>query len=355
MLTGALLGAGNIARNGHLPAYLRSSEVRSRLRITAVADFCPENLAAVSSALPGVRPYADPEALIAAERPDFVDICAPPYAHHDLIALAAGAGCHILCEKPLTTKVNEALRLRDDIAERRLVVFPCHQYHYAPQWRAVRQVMESGEIGAITLGLVTVQRVGANPGNAAWIPEWRTDLGLAGGGILVDHGTHLFYQLHSLFGPPAEIACRTERRLPYLGVDDTATINLRYTNGRDIRIHLTWAAQARYSSHRYAGALGEVALLDDQITVRSPEGARRVLFAEGMSAGSAHSDWFAPLLIEFAGRIAARDYRLDRLNEAVATAAYITTSYASAAENGRPIAWMDPLLVPVSDGHAAAG
>ena len=355
MLTGALLGAGNIARNGHLPAYLGSDEVRSLLRITAVADLCSENLAAVRSALPGVRTYVDPEALIALERPDFVDICAPPYAHHDLIAMAASAGCHILCEKPLATDLNEALKIRDDISGRQLVAFPCHQYHYAPQWRAVRQVMESGEIGTITLAMLTVQRIGANPGNAAWMPEWRTDQRLAGGGILVDHGTHLFYQLHSLFGPPAAIACRTERRLPCLDVDDTATVNLRYANGRDVRIHLTWAAQARYSSHRYAGAFGEVALLDDQITVRSPDGERRVAFTEGISAGSAHSDWFEPLLVEFADRINGRDYRLDLLNEAVATAAYITASYASAAQNGRPIAWEDPLVAAMSDGYAAAG
>lgn len=353
MLTGALIGAGNIARNGHLPAYLNSSEVRSRLRITAVTDLCPENLAAVTAVLPDIRTYADPEVLIVAERPDFVDICAPPYAHRRLIDLAVGAGCHILCEKPVTTNLDEALSIRDNVADRNLVVLPCHQYHYAPQWRAIRETIESGEIGPVSLGLLSVRRVGANPGNAAWQPSWRTDRRLAGGGILVDHGTHLFYQLHSLFGPPIELSCRTERRLPCYGVDDTVTVNLRY-HRRQLRIHLTWAAPARYSSHRYIGEWGEVACLDDRISVRSRMSTREVCFAQGLSDGSAHSDWFTPLLLEFADRIAARDYRLDRLDEAVTTAGYITLAYRSAAQGGRPMAWEDPLTASAGQRYAAA-
>lgn len=33
---------------------------------------------------------------------DVLDICSPPYAHHEAMELAAGAGVHIICEKPLT-------------------------------------------------------------------------------------------------------------------------------------------------------------------------------------------------------------------------------------------------------------
>src|SRR5207248_6098779 len=88
MLTGALLGAGNIARNGHLPAYLGCPELRERLRITAAADLSPQNLKALRQLLPRARLYTDAAALLDEERPDFVDICAPPYAHRPLIELA---------------------------------------------------------------------------------------------------------------------------------------------------------------------------------------------------------------------------------------------------------------------------
>lgn len=354
MLSGALLGAGNIARDGHLPAYLGHAEVASRLRITTVADLCPQNLAAAAELLPEARLYTDPLALFDTERPDFVDICAPPYAHRALIERAVDAGCHVICEKPLATDLQDALAIRRCIERRQRVIFPCHQYHYAPQWQAMRQAIESGEVGRVTMAILTVQRTGANPGNPAWNPSWRTDARLSGGGILVDHGTHLFYQLQSVFGPPKEIACRTERRLPGCGVDDTAMISLFYPE-REIRVHLTWAAGARSSSHRYIGTRGEVLCLDDRITVRSSRGERLVPFATGLSAGSAHSDWFAPLLVEFADRIERDDYRFDRLDEAVDVAACITLSYASAARDGLPLAWVDPVADAAGDAIAAAG
>jgi predicted dehydrogenase len=354
VLSGALLGAGNIARNGHLPAYLAQSEVRARLRITAVADLCPQNLAAVAELLPTARLYTDPHDLLASERPDFVDICAPPYAHRELIERAIDSGCHVICEKPLATELLDALAIRRYIEQQRLVALPCHQYHYAPQWQAMRQAIESNEVGPVSMAMLSVQRTGANPGNSAWNPSWRTDERLAGGGILVDHGTHLFYQLLSVFGPPREIACRTERRLPGCGVDDTASISLFYP-GREIRVYLTWAAEARSSSHRYIGTRGELLCLDDRITVRSGENERLIPFATGLSSGSAHSDWFAPLLVEFADRVARHDYRLDWLDEAVEVAACITLSYASAARGGRPLAWEDPTASAAGDPIAAAG
>jgi len=354
MLTGALLGAGNIARNGHLPAYLRCPEVRSRLRITAVADFCAENLEAVAAVVPGVRTYTDPDELLALERPDFVDICTPPYAHRALVERAVRSGCHVLCEKPLATYLDDAIAIRRTVERHGAVLFPCHQYHYAPQWTAVRRALDANEVGPIRLGVLTVQRVGANAGNGSWQPTWRTEQRLAGGGILVDHGTHLFYQLHAVFGAPASIACRTERRLHGHGVDDTATVYLQYSR-RVVRIHLSWAASARYSSHRYFGEWGEVALHDDRVTIRSATRERCEPFGDGLSAGSAHSDWFSPLLVEFADRIVAGDHRLDRLDEAVVTAAYITLAYASAARDGRPVPWKDPIEMATTETMVAAG
>jgi predicted dehydrogenase len=208
--------------------------------------------------------------------------------------------------------------------------------------------------GSIRLGVLSVQRIGANRGSPGWRPAWRTDRALAGGGILVDHGTHLFYQMHTLFGPPVSIACRTERRLPDYGVDDTATVYLRYER-RLVRLHLTWAAFERRTTHRYVGDRGEIICLDDEVRVCGDGGVRTLAFETGLSHGSAHSDWFAPLLVQFAERVARRDYRTDRLDEAITTAAYITRAYASAAREGAVVTWEEPLPAPLMDAFVAAG
>src|SRR5947209_4281884 len=109
MLSGALIGAGNIARNGHLPAYLHHPAVASRLRIVAAADPCPENRAAVEALVPGLRTYAHADELLERETLDFVDICTPPFLHGVLAERALASGCHVLCEKPLATELDEAL------------------------------------------------------------------------------------------------------------------------------------------------------------------------------------------------------------------------------------------------------
>jgi len=352
VLRGALIGAGNIARNGHLPAYLQP-ELRERLDIVAVADLCPDNLAAFAKQLPNVRTYRDAATLLQEERPDFVDICTPPYAHRALIAQAVAAGCHTLCEKPLATDLEEALLIRSLVQGRGVVLMPCHQYHYAPQWLALRALIESGELGAVHGAELVVERTGANAGAVGWQPLWRTQEALAGGGILVDHGAHLFYQLHALFGPPASLSCRTERRLPSYTVDDTAELELRYPAGV-ARLRLTWAAAARRSTHRYTGELGEVACDDDAIFVRGERGERHISFADGLSRGSAHSDWFVPLLAGFADRIAALDCGLEPLDEAIAVAAYISRAYESAKRDGDPVAWHDPVPAPAAASLAAA-
>jgi len=352
MLTVALLGTGNIARDGHLPAYLSSPVLRQRVRIVALADPCPANRAAAAALLPDARVYADAETLLAAETPDFVDICAPPYAHRPLIELALYAGCHVLCEKPLATDLADALAIRA-LAERTgAIVFPCHQYHYAPQWQATRDAILSGAIGTVLAAALTVQRCGANRGAPAWRPAWRTEPELAGGGILVDHGTHLFYQLSAIFGPPLALSCRTERRLPDVRAEDTATVYLRYPRGL-ARLYLTWAASHRATMHRYAGTRGVVACLDNRIVITAGGEERTISFAEGLSTGSAHSAWFGPLLEAFVERIATNDRRRDLLDEAVRVAAFLTRAYESAARGGRALRWRDPLALPLHAGAAA--
>jgi len=352
VLRGALIGAGNIARGGHLPAYL-CPELRDRLGIVAATDVCPENLAALAALLPGLRTYASTATLLQEERPDFVDICTPPYAHRDLIAQAVAAGCHTLCEKPLATDLEEALAIRTIVAGRGVVLMPCHQYHYAPQWLTLRALIAAGEIGAVHEAELVVERTGANAGAAGWRPLWRTRQELAGGGILVDHGAHLFYQLHALFGPPLRLTCRTACRLPAYCVDDTAELDLHYAGGV-ARLRLTWAAAARRSTHRYRGERGEIVCDDDTILLRGARGERRIAFASGLSQGSAHSDWFAPLLADFADHIAALDCGLEALDEAVAVAAYISRAYQSAARDGEPLAWQAPLPAPAAGSPAAA-
>src|SRR5512140_1980417 len=129
MLKGAIVGFGFISGKGHYPAYLQRNDVE----IVAVADLCPARLQAAGAAAPGARLYPTWRELLEKERElDFVDISTPPDAHAGIALAALGRGVHVLCEKPLTTSVEQARALVEAARAHRRVVFPAHNYKHAP-------------------------------------------------------------------------------------------------------------------------------------------------------------------------------------------------------------------------------
>src|SRR5205814_10424164 len=120
-----------------------------------------------------------------------------------------------------------------------------HQCSHAPPGRAVAQAVRAGEIGELRVNEWSVGRREANPGNAHWNPSWRTDPARAGGGILMDHGAHVIYQLRSLLGDPVEVTARMHSLRPdAYAVEDTASVILEYPRAV-ARLGFTWAAPSR--------------------------------------------------------------------------------------------------------------
>ena len=99
MLRGGIIGLGNVAVHGHLPAWRERGDVE----IVAVSDTSAERRDACAQALPGAGWHDSVDALLDEARLDFVDICTPPSSHANLIRRALERGLHVLCEKPLST------------------------------------------------------------------------------------------------------------------------------------------------------------------------------------------------------------------------------------------------------------
>src|SRR2546428_952381 len=103
---GAVIGAGGIARQSHLPALLSAAGVRERVEIVAVVDSAP--------ALPpvdGIPLLSHRDQLAGLGPLDFIDICTPTASHLDLALWGLGQGYHVVCEKPVAVTRAEADRL----------------------------------------------------------------------------------------------------------------------------------------------------------------------------------------------------------------------------------------------------
>ena len=149
-LQGALIGFGFIAEKGHVPAYLAAPAM---FEIVAVADVCLARREKARQVLPKARIYSDLKTLLQAEAKnlDFVDIATPPCDHAAIAHAAFEHGLHVFCEKPVATSAADAQSMLDHAQKVKKVFFPSHNYKHAPVIKAIRGVLESGDLGTIHL------------------------------------------------------------------------------------------------------------------------------------------------------------------------------------------------------------
>jgi predicted dehydrogenase len=331
MLRGALIGVGNIALKGHLPAYVQSKKLKEETEIVAVADPSSANHAKAKEILPSVRSYTSTEDLFLNERLDFVDICSPPHSRKEIIEAALELGCHIVCEKPLATNVTEGRAIAERVKSKNIVFVPCHQYRYAKVWRSVREIIDRGDLGKLLLAQFNIFRMKADAGTPDWQSGWRVDPRISGGGILVDTGSHYFYLLSYLFGKPLRFTAltRTLRHHDY-PVEDTALVIAEYADFL-AQINLTWAADRRENRNSITGEKGNLFTSGDRILLQQ-DGARKELPGEDVSDKSTYVGWYAELLGDFCDRVEAGNHSTDLLEEALNVLVWTQCCYESAAK-----------------------
>ena len=142
----------------------------------------------------GVSFFEDAQALF--EAVEAVVICSENKNHaRDTIAALEG-GVHVLCEKPISTSVEDAqamIRTSEETGRQLRVAFPVR---YAPAVRQAREVVRSGGIGRVLA--VNATNHGQKPGG------WFVDPDLAGGGAIMDHTVHVADALRWMLGAEAK-------------------------------------------------------------------------------------------------------------------------------------------------------
>ena len=145
----------------------------------------------------------DWQQIIGDPRVDLVDITTPNHLHAEMAIAAARAGKHIYCEKPLATTSADAARIVAEVEKSGVISIVGFNYLKNPAQAFAKQLIESGELGDITLFRGTFdQDFLANPD----VPfSWRLDRALAGTGTLGDLGSHTIAFAHFLVGEIVEV------------------------------------------------------------------------------------------------------------------------------------------------------
>jgi predicted dehydrogenase len=187
------------------------------------------------------RAYADAIAMLDAEsaRPDGADvvtIATPNDSHHRYALAALDRGFDVICDKPMTNTLAEALEVVARVRATGRVFCLTHNYTGYPMVRQARAMVADGQLGEIRLVQVEYVQGGkadeTDPDPAGGLP-WRYDP-VRGGPSLVmgDIGTHTHNLARFVSGlEVAEVAAEIGHVIPQRLVDDYGAAMLRFDNG----------------------------------------------------------------------------------------------------------------------------
>ncbi|MCL5950186.1 MAG: Gfo/Idh/MocA family oxidoreductase [Chloroflexi bacterium] len=95
------------------------------------------------------RAYDDYQQMLAESKPDLVLITTPVYLHHAMTLAVLNAGCHVLCEKPMASNVDQAYEMLARATEANVVNVIDHELRFDPNHRRVKQLLDAGFVGKV--------------------------------------------------------------------------------------------------------------------------------------------------------------------------------------------------------------
>ncbi|HEX3448233.1 MAG TPA: Gfo/Idh/MocA family oxidoreductase [Isosphaeraceae bacterium] len=170
------------------------------------------------------------------ERIDYITIVTPNDAHFGPADAAAAAGIGVLCEKPLTTTLDEARRLQASVRAKNVPFVVAYTYTGFPMVMLARELVRGGEIGEIRKveawypqGWLATKLEADNQKQASW----RVDPTKAGGsGCGGDIGTHAYEFVRFAAGLSAvRLRARLKTFVPGRALDDDFTVLAELNNG----------------------------------------------------------------------------------------------------------------------------
>lgn len=243
----AVLGAGRI---GQVHANAIASVPGARL--TAIADPVADAAQRVAN-LHGCD-IRDIDTILASSDIDAVVICTPTDTHADLIERAAKAGKAIFCEKPVDLNIARVKHCLQTVKDTGATLMVGFQRRFDPDFRALRDMIDAGRIGAVEMVTLTSRDPGAPP--IAYIER--------SGGIFRDMTIHDFDVARWMLGEEVEAVMASASNLvdPAIGKAgdyDTVNVILTTASGKQCTINNTRRATYGYDQRiEVHGALGSL-------------------------------------------------------------------------------------------------
>ena len=266
-----LIGSGFMGRS-HAIAIRTAAAVFGLARPLVLELLADVDAAAASRAglaLGIARTTGDWRALVADPEVDLVDITTPNTLHEPMAMAAIAASKPVYCEKPLAPDAATAFRLADAAEAAGVPTFVGFNYLKNPLTRIARELVESGEIGAVWgFRGIHAEDYMTDPA-ALW--TWRLDP-KGGAGAVADLGSHIISLARFVVGDiealSADLSTKVAERQAADGtrrkveVDDEARALVRFTNGATGTLEASWVGTGRkmHLAFELTGSKGSVCL-----------------------------------------------------------------------------------------------
>jgi predicted dehydrogenase len=303
----------------------------------------------------------------AAERLDFVVIVTPNHQHFPPAKLFLESGFNVVCDKPVTFNLAEAVRLRAIVRRTRKVFVLTHNYTGNAMVKQAREMVRTGKLGAIRKvvveypqGWLATRLEGSGQKQAAW----RTDPKRSGAaGAMGDIGTHAENLAHYITGLEiSELCADLTAFVPGRRLDDDGNILVRFKGGAkgilhasqisvgeennlNIRIYgekagLEWQQehpnellvkfpdQPKQTWRRGNGYVGDTAKKFTRIPAGHPEG-----YLEAFA--NIYQEAFRAIRAEVAGKKMPSDLDFPTIDDGVEGMAFIDTVVKSSARGAK--------------------
>ena len=327
MLRVGVIGAG-FAGTMHA----RSAQGLDGVTVTAVAAITPEEAAPLAQEI-GARVAPSAAALCAADDVDLVVVASPTFLHAEHATLAAKAGKHVFCEKPLARTLEDAQRIVRACDDAGVALAVGHVVRYFPEYQHAKRMLDDGTLGKAAI--VTLTRGNFAVGSAR---GWYLDPEKSGG-VVLDLMLHDLDTVRWWFGEPAHIYARHARAGGGL---EYALATIRFDDRPIVHVEASWAEHAGFRTGFELRAANGMLVHDSRaaspFAVQAPGGDATPAMMASPTLGE--SPYRRQLRDVFA-RIAARKRPLVDGREGLRTLA-LGLAVIESAHSGRVVAWKAP-------------
>jgi len=219
----AIVGCGRIS-GYHIQALLDHPQAK----ITAVCDIVEERAKEASKKALGAPHFTDLEKMLEVGGFDVVSICTPSGLHPKHGIMAAKAGYHVVCEKPIGLRLDEIDELLETCTSLGKKIFVVKQNRLNPTVRLLKQAVDKNRFGKICF--IEVNVFWTRPQEYYDQAPWRGTKALDGGAFM-NQASHYVDLVHWLCGDVEEVEAFTGTLARRIETEDTGAALMRFKSG----------------------------------------------------------------------------------------------------------------------------